>query len=255
VVKRIMELSRSQEISLANLPSQLELDRQAVHVWCVPLNLTSEQLSSLAPTLSADEQTRASRFRFERDRHWFIAGRGMLRLLLSRYLRISPEGLLFTYSDRGKPALSHPETPDKIAFNVSHSNGIALYGVTCDRPIGVDIEYIRSLPDLTQLAQRYFLPSENALLQALPPDQQQNIFFRLWTGKEAYLKATGEGITGLKQVEIALEPGETIVNLKLNNTPATNWTVMQLNFIPPGYVATLAVEGRNLEVAYSSLLV
>lgn len=251
-----MDFSSFQEISLANFPAPLDLAQQSVHVWCSSLDLAPERLRQLAETLSADEQARANRFRFERDRHGFIAGRGILRRLLAHYLNASPEQLRFTYSSRGKPALADPEWRDKISFNVSHSNGLALYAVTDNRQIGIDVEQMRSMQDMEQLAERYFLPSENALIQALPPAQRPAIFFRFWTCKEAYLKATGEGITGLKRVEIRLKPGEelgqSIVSLTLNNIPAANWTVLQLN-LTPDYAAALAVEGSDLQVSGYSL--
>lgn len=251
-----MDFSRFQEISLANFPASLDLAQSSVHVWSSSLDLAPERLRQLAETLSVDEQARANRFRFERDRHGFIAGRGILRLLLAQYLNADPAQLQFTYSSRGKPVLAGSDYAG-ISFNVSHSNGLALYAVTNDRPIGIDVEYLRSMQDMEQLAERYFLPSENALIQAFSPEQRHNIFFRLWTCKEAYLKATGEGITGLKRVEVSLKPGEewgeSIVSLNLNNCPAVDWTVLQLS-LAPDYAAALAVEGSDLQVFCYSLL-
>lgn len=242
-----MDVNRFQEISFAHLPVQLDLTPQAVHIWCTSLDLSGERLYQLDKLLSEDEQARAQRFRFQRDRHRFIAGRGTLRLLLARYLHATPAELRFSYSSQGKPALTQPDS--NITFNVSHSQDLALYAVTCDRPIGIDIEYIRSIEDLEQLAQRYFLPRENALIQAYPPEQRQQVFFRLWTCKEAYLKATGEGITGLRRVAVGLEDGNAIAHLHLDNVPAANWTVLQLH-CHSDFAAALAVEGKNLQMSY-----
>ena len=252
-----MDLSDLQEFSLEHLPMQLELAKQSVHIWHTQLNWSPAWLHQFSQTLSPDEQARANRFRFERDRHWFIAGRGILRFLLARYLHVSPAQLRFSYSSRGKPALADLESSNtlsfNISFNVSHSQGLALYGITCDRQIGIDIEHIRAIQDMEQLAQRFFLPSEYALINACPPEQQQHTFFRLWTCKEAYLKATGEGITGLKRVEIVLKPGDSIAIPSLNNSLAAGWTVMQLS-VAPAYAAALAVEGKGLQFTQYSLI-
>lgn len=245
-----MDIDRFQEILFADFPAQLDLAAQAVHIWRTPLDLSQERIQQLAETLAADEQIRAKRFRFERDRLRFIAGRGMLRFLLGHYLCVAPAALQFTYSSRGKPALASP-AGSSLAFNVSHSQDLALYAVSCDRLVGIDVEYIRDIEDLMQLAQRYFLPGESALIQESPPQQRQHMFFRLWTCKEAYLKATGEGITGLKRVEVVLE--NSIAHLRLDNVPAVNWTLLPL-YCQSDYAAALAVEGRNLHVSYYSLL-
>lgn len=263
----VMDLSDLQEFSIEHLPIRLELAKQSVHIWQTRLDWSPTHLHQFTQTLSPDEQARANRFRFERDRHWFIAGRGILRLLLSRYLDISPGQLRFTYSSHGKPALANLESQSNLSlnlsFNLSHSQGLALYGITCDRQIGIDIEHIRAIQDMEQLAQRFFLPSESALIHACPSEQQQHLFFHLWTCKEAYLKATGEGITGLKRVEIALKPGGSIAIPQVNtipqennspdNNPAVAWTLMQLT-IDPAYAAAIAVEGKNLQFTRYSLL-
>jgi len=253
----VMYLNGLQEFSLTDFPIQLNLTEQAVHIWRSPLDLPNNWLHQFASTLSPDEQARANRFRFERDRQWFIAGRGILRLLLSSYLTINPEQLQFTYSVHGKPALNIPDRQQQmqsgIAFNVSHSQGLALYSITCDRPIGIDVEQIRFIQDMEQLAERFFLPSESALIQSVPVAQRQHLFFRLWTYKEAYLKATGEGITGLKRVEILLNPDSSIAALNINNAPASHWTMLPLD-LEPHYAAALAVAGENLQFTQYALI-
>lgn len=251
-----MDLNGLQEFSLTDFPIPLDLTKQAVHIWRSPLDLSAQRLHQLASTLSPDEQARANRFRFERDRHWFIAGRGILRLLLSCYLKMRPEQLQFAYSVHGKPTLDIPDcqyqTQCNISFNISHSHGLALYGITRDRPIGIDIEHIRLVQEMEQLAERFFLPNEYALIQSFPPAQRQHLFFRLWTCKEAYLKATGEGITGLKRVEISIAPDSSIAALTINNAPASDWTLLPLK-LGSDYTAALAVAGQDLQFAQYSL--
>ncbi|NET10505.1 MAG: 4'-phosphopantetheinyl transferase superfamily protein, partial [Symploca sp. SIO2B6] len=134
------------------------------------------------------------------------------------YLHQPPKAIAFTYSDRGKPAISPltlaqapSSTASGVTFNLSHSGEIALYAVSCDRRVGIDIEVLRPMPQALQLAQRFFLKQEYQQLATLPTAQQETAFFRGWTRKEAYLKATGEGLVGLDSVEVSILPNESPV--------------------------------------------
>jgi 4'-phosphopantetheinyl transferase len=130
--------------------------------------------------LSPDEQARAERFRFARDRQRYTACRSALRLLLGEALGITPEALVFTYGPQGKPQCS------EIAFNVSHSNNLALIALGAE---GVDIEKLRTDFDPHELGRRVFTESELAALQT------HTDFFAIWTRKEALIKAEGGGFS------------------------------------------------------------
>ena len=96
-----------------------------------------------------------------------------------------------------------------LRFNLAHSHELALYAFTRGREIGVDIEYLRALPDADQIADRFFSARENATLQALPASQRRQAFFNCWTRKEAYIKAIGKGLSQpLDQFEVSLAPGD-----------------------------------------------
>ena len=165
-------------------PANLNLSDQDIHLWKTNLNVSKDTLSYLNTLLSKDEQERAQRFRFERDRSHFIAGRGTLRCILGRYLNCDPDQICFSYSPKGKPSLeAYAAAPQ---FSLSHSHGLALYGLTRDRAIGVDLEYYRPI-GVESLAKSFFSAREFTLLQSLPAEQQLATFFHLWTCKEAYL--------------------------------------------------------------------
>jgi 4'-phosphopantetheinyl transferase len=227
-------------------PTDLTLSSDEVHVWRADLDLPAWQIERLAQTLSEDEQHRANRFYFERDKTHFIAGRANLRTILSRYLDLEPAQLQFSYGSRGKPSLDSTSTSRALCFNLSHSNGLALYAVTSDRSIGIDLEYIRPLPNALELAKRFFSPREYGVMSSLPPDQLQEAFFNGWTRKEAYLKATGLGLAGLEQVEVSLISSEPVALLSIQGDPkaAECWSMHQLK-LAPGFVAALAVEGHG----------
>ncbi|HIK04309.1 MAG TPA: 4'-phosphopantetheinyl transferase superfamily protein [Trichormus sp. M33_DOE_039] len=218
-------------------PNDLTLLSDEVHVWRFHLDRTESELQDLEVTLSGDELARANRFYFPEHRRRFIAGRGILRSILGSYLGIMPAQVKFDYEPLGKPLLAENLQNSGLLFNLSHSQNLALCAVNYQRQIGIDVESVRPMSDVEGLAKRFFLPREYDLVRSLPDEQKQNTFFRYWTCKEAYLKATGDGISQLEQIEIALTPTEPARLMKL---PA--WSLLEL--VPDNnYVAALAVAG------------
>lgn len=229
-------------------PQKLIARKSEVHVWRVALNETL--VKELQPTLAPDESARADRFHFERDRQRFIVARGSLRTILGAYLKKNPAQLSFSYSSYGKPALEGEPDADELRFNLSHANEVALIAVTRGRAIGVDIEFIRPDVASAEIAERFFSPHEIAALRALPEEVQREAFFNCWTRKEAYIKAIGEGMSmPLDQFNVSLAPGSAAAllgNLR-DATEVSRWSLQELA-LGPGYVAAVAVEGRNWEL-------
>jgi len=186
-------------------PTDLVLSSGDIHVW--KIDLQSGDLESCQKTLSQDEAKRAERFHFPIHRQRFITGRGSLRCILGYYLSVEPAEVKFAYQQHGKPVLADEFAESQLFFNLAHSQDLALCVVNYQNLIGVDLEYIRPMSDVENLAQRFFLPGEYNLLRSLPPEKQQHYFFRYWTCKEAYLKATGDGLIQLEQVEVSLKDG------------------------------------------------
>ena len=241
-------------------PTELKLLDNEAHLWLVNLKIATEELEQLTNTLSTDERVRADRFKFEEHRNRFIAARGYLRQILSSYLQKPSKGKgdsriipTFEYSDRGKPKL--PNT--NLQFNVSHSQDIALYSITKNNLIGIDIEYLRSNVECSKIAERFFNGIEYRIINNLSQDKQARTFFQFWTMKEAYLKATGEGLGGgLETVKIELNCNlEAEVKAIANNeVKSNNWFFE--SFIPQkDFVASVAIntEGTSLEIKYYTL--
>ena len=141
--------------------------------------------------LDDDERRRAARFVRQGDAHRFTKAHAALRLLLARCLRAKPADVRYEPVP-GKPRLIGASGP--LEFNLSHSGALALIAVARERPVGVDVELVRELADLEAIAEGHFAPAEVQALRALPPEQRLTGFFRCWTGKEAVIKATGEGL-------------------------------------------------------------
>jgi len=228
----------------------LVLLENEIHIWRANLDRDLTCLQQLVKILSSDELERANRFHFETDKNRFIIGRGILRNILSYYLGIAPDRLQFCYGSRGKPALQTGDLSNPLHFNLSHSQGLALYAFTRDRQIGIDIEYVRHLPGLDQIVAQFFSARERATFRALPPSQQQAAFFHGWTCKEAVLKALGEGLAlPLDRFDVSLLPDRPAELLSINGDrgAAKQWFLQ--SFIPaPDYVAAVAVEGCDRQI-------
>ena len=233
-------------------PSTLELSNQDVHVWLTKLNSLTTQVQQMAQCLSENELTRAGRFHFKQDKMRFIVCRSVLRMILGRYLHIEPNRVQFSYGPHGKPYLEETVGDGTLRFNLGHSNDIALCAFTRCREIGVDIEYIRDLPDADQIAYRFFSADEIATLNSLPVSQRPQAFFNCWTRKEAYIKAIGKGLSQpLDQFEVSLAPGAPASLLSVRGAPeeASRWSLKALT-PASGYAAALAVEGHNWRPAF-----
>jgi 4'-phosphopantetheinyl transferase len=234
----------------------LSLPGGQIHLWRVGLDQPPAQIECLKQSLSPDERERAERFHFERDRRRFVVGRGGLRLILGRYLGLEPDRLRFDYGPRGKPALAEISGGEgRLCFNLAHSGEVAVYALVRDQEIGVDVEQIRLIIEMEQIARRFFATPEQAALLALPLEQRQAAFFNCWTRKEAYLKALGDGLARpLDQFWVSLTPGEParLVSVAGDSGESSHWLIEA--FSPAaGYVAAVAVRGQHCQFSYWDL--
>jgi len=216
-----------------------ELVGRAVDVWTVRLAASDSVVAHLEATLAPDELIRAGRFRFPHLRRSFILSQGSLRVLIAEYLGITPREVQLSYGPRGKPAYIDPAA---IQFNLSHSGGLALFAFTADCELGADIEHIRPLQDLSDVASRFFCAEETAELDSLPASQREQAFFLCWTRKEAYIKAIGEGLAvPLDSFRVSVRPGEPaqMIHLGGDVDAGRAWTLHNLS-PDVGYAAAIA---------------
>ena len=215
------------------------LKKEEAHVWRSNLDRITARGAEYSH--SADERARADKFHFQRDRSRFLAGRGVLRRLLAHYLDTSSAQIKFAVNAHGKPELK--SNPHSLRFNISHSRNQALFAFCFERDIGVDIEWAR--PDLDaqkilRLANRFFTTSESHTLSTLEEAARRAAFFRLWTRKEALLKAIGTGVAGgLSQYEISLLAGEK-PQILAPTDEAKLWSLFDLQ-VEAEYSGALAV--------------
>jgi 4'-phosphopantetheinyl transferase len=122
--------------------------------------------------------------------------RALVRTVLSRYAAVSPEDWVFSANAYGRPTIDNAAAREaRLSFNVSHSDGLVVLGVTKDCALGVDVERVSSREIPMDIANHYFAPTEVAALAEVPPYRQQYRFFEYWTFKESYIKARGMGLS------------------------------------------------------------
>jgi 4'-phosphopantetheinyl transferase len=233
-------------------PKKLILKDNEVHVWCCSLVLNSNILTKLRLILSADELERANRFHFQKDRCRFIAGRGILRSIIAEYLQNRPKEIVFTYNTRGKPSIANMFGDSEINFNLSHSHGLAAYAFTRRRGVGIDIERVRSNLSFERIAKRFFTTEEFQELSSLAQDEFIEGFFKLWTHKEAYIKAKGTGLSiPLNRFAVTINSDQTVRSKEIGINPdeECGWSFHSLT-PEPGYVGALVVEGTNVRIKY-----
>ncbi len=183
----------------------------------VPLHLAKTWLSE-------EENKRASSFRFDLHRERYIRGRAMMRTLLARRIGTSPGDLDLLLGNKGKPFLED----NSVSFNLSHSEGTAAFALGAVPDLGLDIERYERSVQVDGLARRCFREAEIQWLHSFPESERHCAFFRIWTAKEARMKATGEGFSlEPLRIEVSFEDGFPVRCLE--------------PVFPPAYLASLSL--------------
>ena len=242
-ISRTPTFMKTLGFSWSRPPTNLALFEDEVHLWYSTLDLPASNLQMLEATLGLDERERAKGFCLQLERTRFVVGRGLLREILGHYSGIESNELCFKYSPRGKPSLAERFGGDRIQFSLARSNGYVIYAFTLSRRIGVDLERVVPI-ESEQIANRFFSDREKAALHALNGNEQLEEFFRIWTAKEAYLKACGEGLARpLNEVDFSLNPGESscLVRIRGVREDCSLWSLWQLR-PASGFTAALVLE-------------
>lgn len=209
-----------------------------IHLWNGRIAAGEDCFLELFASLSQDEIEKANGFRFDQHRRRYIICRGLLRSILAGYLDAKPPEIHFHYGNEGKPFLRDCA----VRFSVSHSEDRVLYAFSKNHELGVDLEYIRELPDVEMLARHFLTPYEYAGFCNAVPAGRTRAFFCCWTRKEAYTKATGQGLSlPLDSFSVPME-SERLAKATImpaSDAGASDWTLRHLD-PAPGYVGALA---------------
>ena len=219
-----------------------------IQLWSIDINAASHEPEALLSLLSDDELKRAERFRFEKHRHRWIAGRAMLRTILSAMTHRSPESVAFEYDEHKKPYLPCSSGHERIHFNLTHSSDLALLAVTSVGPVGIDVERIKPLSSIDTVVDRFFSIAERSAFSTMSGDEERlKAFYTCWTRKEAYLKALGCGIsepTNTFDVTFLENSEPEIIAIDGDNNVARDWLLFDLK-VTPGYVGALAIRSKE----------
>jgi 4'-phosphopantetheinyl transferase len=240
------------------------LQRDSIHIWLASGERPHWGHQHLWALLSVDERLRAEQLRGNTVRASYVVARGTLRLLLASYVltegraasqqesnvALLAAGLRFSYSEHGKPLLE--EAPN-LQFSLAHSQGQLIYAFGHARPVGVDLEQIST--DLNDLPFHSFAPAEQHQLNILSGEERGAQFFRYWVRKEAFLKATGEGLTRpLNSFEIELTPEGPggLLPVRRYDGVREPWMVADLDLLP-GYAAAVAAASDDWHISLQRL--
>ena len=228
-----------------------------IQLWSIDITPARHRTEELRSLLSDDELQRADNFRFDKDRDRWIAGRAMLRIILSSVIRCSPELVNFEYDEHAKPCLRHSDDEADVYFNLTHSSDLALLAVTSIGPVGIDVEQIKPLSDVDAVVERFFSTAERRTFSTLSADEERlKAFYACWTRKEAYLKALGCGIskpTNTFDVTLLENSEPEIVAIDGDKKAADDWLLFDLQ-VMPGYVGALAIQSKaDVELVWRKL--
>jgi 4'-phosphopantetheinyl transferase len=221
-----------------------EIDKYTVHVWRAYFQQYLVSDGEFLECVAKEELERAQRFICQSDRDRYIFSHGLLRSVLSAYLDRAPQQIIIKSKPYHKPFLGSPDSCGDVRFNLSHSEDIVLVAVTSGAEVGIDVEYMRRMPDAVQIVNSTFSNDEKSFLNSLPPEDFEKGFFTCWTAKEAFLKGIGKGLSyplDKFSINIPLETAEVLVKVQDDFGDAHSWKVMNL-FPGPGYSGALAIE-------------
>jgi 4'-phosphopantetheinyl transferase len=200
-------------------------DLVAVFYTIVP-SLSSDQITSLGHFLNREERARASRFIFAKDRHLFIAAHALLRFCLSA--ATGDPCLRFRVDLHGKPELDPPCGEPPLRFNLSHTNGLAACALSRGHDVGIDVEEVNRRVDFQLITEKFFAADEQQLVARSMPSERPEVFYRIWTLKEAIIKGIGSGLTlPLQDFAFTLDPLSLRIESNLKED-AASWQVKEL---------------------------
>jgi len=225
-------------------PKKIVLGKDDLHVWRTDLDEPIETVRRLERVLSPDERQRAGRFLCSSDSCRFVVARSFVREVLGTYLNVAAGEVQFAAGPHGKPSLRIKPGMESVEFNLSHSDSIALLAIS-HQPVGIDVERVRQDPEHDSIAQQFFSPAEVCEYYRYQKADRPRAFTRFWTRKEAYIKATGQGLTiPLRSFTVSSTPQNLslpLVNRALCS--ASMWKMCGID-VGPGFEAAIVYQGE-----------
>ena len=220
---------------------------QVIHVWRFSLDEDEQdELGRLRGLLSREEAIRAETFAFDVHRNRFVVGRARLRLILGAYARVDGASLELEGRPGSKPRLAGKPAETGLRFNFSRSDRLGVLAVALGREVGVDIERIKPIERLDALVEHSLSRSERAAYEALPLARRLSAFYYAWTRKEAFIKATGQGLSlPLDRFDVPLGAGDPAAPRRVRDDSGVDsrWTLQDVE-CGPDYAGAVCAEGK-----------
>jgi len=169
------------------------IDHKLVRIWRIGTTHDQDKLNAYSAVLSAEELARAEKLRIENQRNMYITSHAAMRMILAEHLQTKPTTVDIKQQEKGKPFIKHTAP---LHFSLSHTRDIALFALSTEQPVGLDIEQIKPAKDIMGIARRFYGSDEFNWLNNLDEQEQLTAFYQTWCYKEAILKGTGQGIQG-----------------------------------------------------------
>lgn len=233
-----------------NVPPALK--ENACQVWATGLDQSEKCEAHFREFLSAPELSRADQYYDPVDRKRYTIARGLLRILIGRYLGKHPTTIQFEYSEHGKPKLLEKA----LHFSKTSSAGLGLITFSRESELGIDLEQTREIDDLPSLSKKLFSAEEHVLMQEAQPSERIELFYNVWTRKEAVLKAMGTGLFfPPDQLTVSLQSSPEF-ELAIQGGPQSPRAKWQLKSFSPtaGFQAALAIRADKASLSFFRLI-
>jgi 4'-phosphopantetheinyl transferase len=230
--------------SIQGVASPLAPAPGEVRIWRLAVDALPEAtLTRWIEFLDNSERGRAERFHFRTDRDHYIAAHALTRAMLSAFTGKPPADLRFLKGRGEKPEIALDAGIPPLRFNLSHTPGLVACAVAWRDDVGLDVEALNRPHVDASLADSYFAPAEKEQISSAPTKRKRELFLRLWTLKEAYLKATGEGLARpLHSFAFTFDPIRIAFETSTENPE--DWQFAQLH--PTGdHVMAVALRGAE----------
>jgi len=243
-----MQLQRLQDVVVSD---QLNYK---IHIWSANLDQPEYISQKYYSVLSLQEKAQADKRKIKELRNRFIISKGILRQLLADYLGYETQEIEFEYNGFGKPSISFSSNADDICFNLSHSNHLAVFAFAKNKNIGIDIQQVQGIPDMDGVVNLCFSEFEKEWFYRISPAEKNEIFYKIWTTKEAYIKAIGKGFSfPPDKISLDLNSNNEIVLKEIvGDNNLKRWKLF--SFRPkPDFISSVVVENNNYEIEHFNI--
>ena len=233
-----------------NFNWDIKLSQKGIHLFLCDLDMLKVKYDFFYFLISKEEKEKAKKFHFERDKICYVTSHGILRTILSQYLNLHTNKILFETNDFGKPSLKN-HSRKAVFFNLSHSKDFCLIGINPISDIGVDIEFIKEDFEFENIVERYFVKNEIDQIFVNPNKElQRQAFYNCWTRKEAFIKAVGKGLSiPLNNFEVEVNNSRPEIKIYSDSPNKENWKLLPIE-INKDYKGAFCTRNINIKIDY-----